>query len=207
MKRCPQHKFFVLTKQAQNMATHVGLVYKKEALGRAMGFWSHVYLGISVTDQADLDRMLPDFLQVPGKKWISYEPAMGHVTFSNLDQISWLVCGGVSGPGSKPMSVEWARSVRDQCIETKIPFYMKQWGEWIPMGQCLADGREVIAAMQKGNGSYFHLAYVDVVGRETDFEGPAAYQTYEFHGGASAYRVGAKKAGNLLDGRKWEELP
>lgn len=82
MKQCLQHQFFILTKQSFRMLDMVDLIYRKEAMGHAKGFWSHVYLGVSITDQEDADRMIPDLLRIPGKKWLSLEPMLGAINLS-----------------------------------------------------------------------------------------------------------------------------
>lgn len=47
-----------------------------------------------------------------------------------MAKLSWIVCGGESGPGARPMHPEWVRSIRDQCLAAQVPFFFKQWGEW-----------------------------------------------------------------------------
>ena len=61
-----------------------------------------------------------------------------HPDTPNLD---WVVVGGESGPGSRPMHDSWARSLRDQCTDAGAPFFFKQWGQWLPSGQMTADGK------------------------------------------------------------------
>jgi len=53
---------------------------------------------------------------------------------NSYNGIDWVVCGGESGPGARPMHPDWARSVRDQCVAAGVPFFFKQWGEWAPFG-------------------------------------------------------------------------
>lgn len=113
----------------------------------------NVWLGVSVEDQAAADERIPLLLQCPAAvRWISAEPLLGPVDLADaLDEeghesggpqgwvttrahgIDWVVAGGESGPGARPMSPEWARSLRDQCAAASVPFLFKQWGEWIPM--------------------------------------------------------------------------
>jgi protein gp37 len=125
----------------------------------------NVWLGVSVEDQATADARIPLLLETPAAvRWVSYEPALGPVDFSrwlrneservtdaerraraegaahvpgkgSVGDIDWIVCGGESGPGARPMHPDWARSVRDQCAAAGVPFFFKQWGEWIDQNQ------------------------------------------------------------------------
>lgn len=97
----------------------------------------------------------------------------------NLD---WVICGGESGPGARPMHPDWARGLRDQCTEAGVPFFFKQWGAYAPDGQILPSG-EVLTV------------------------GPIDEKWDIFEDGQRAYRVGKHKAGNLLDGEVWEQRP
>ena len=65
---------------------------------------------------------------------VSYEPAWGAVDFRPF-QLDWMIAGGESGPGARPSHPQWFRDVRDQCAEAGVPFFFKQWGEWLPGGQ------------------------------------------------------------------------
>lgn len=118
----------------------------------------NVWLGVSVEDQKAADERIPHLLQCPAAvRWISAEPLLGPVDFtppkwrgSNVDQddwlqaIDWVVVGGESGPGARPMLPTWARGIRDACIcrtdmgrPWPLPFLFKQWGAWAPH---VADG-------------------------------------------------------------------
>ena len=128
MKACPQHQFFTLTKQPERMAEQVGLVYRKEALGNAMGFWSHVYNGVSITDQDDANRTIPELLRVPGKRWISIEPCLSSIYISKAlwEGIDFCVIGCESGPNRRPCPHEWMIDVVEQCKAAGVPTYCKQ---------------------------------------------------------------------------------
>jgi protein gp37 len=67
-------------------------------------------------------------------RFLSIEPLLGPIGELNLSGIDWVIVGGESGPGSRKMEVEWATSVRDQCIEQQVPFFFKQWGQIGPDG-------------------------------------------------------------------------
>jgi protein gp37 len=114
---------------------------------------SNVWLGATVCDQAEADRDVPKLLAVPAAvHWLSCEPLLGPVDFYQssghwsqrgyepwrnapiLTGINWVVVGGESGHGARPMHPDWARSLRDQCARAGVPFFFKQWGEFAPYG-------------------------------------------------------------------------
>jgi protein gp37 len=115
----------------------------------------NVWLGVSCEDQTRADERIPDLLDTPAAvRWVSAEPLLGPIDFTRIAhendqtdhyyhaldgyvidgsqsqtaQIDWIVVGGESGPGARPMHPEWARSIRDQCAASYVPFYMKQMG-------------------------------------------------------------------------------
>ena len=112
----------------------------------------NVWIGATVTNQPEADHIIPKLLKVPARvRFLSMEPLLGPVDlpFDRLREwnrlalmhqqphaaahIDWVIVGGESGPGARPMSPDWARSLRDQCEAAGVPFLFKQWGEWIPM--------------------------------------------------------------------------
>ena len=122
----------------------------------------NVWLGVSVEDQATADLRIPALLDTPAAvRWVSAEPLLGPVDLRlshRLDHctcwpylgaherhcgyepgewsgLDWVVVGGESGPGARPMHPEWARSLRDQCASAGVPYFFKQWGEWAPEDQ------------------------------------------------------------------------
>jgi protein gp37 len=114
--------------------------------------------------------------------------------------IDWVIVGGESGPGARPMHPQWARDIRDQCIAAGVPFFFKQWGEWAPdpnTGTHLlqVDGGLVDRADATMTDPYGHGTGVqDLVDR-----GHAGW--------VRVRRVGKKSAGRVLDGRTWDEMP
>lgn len=112
----------------------------------------NVWLGVSVEDQETADKRIPLLSLTPAAvRWVSYEPALGPVNFRMIESqydylkewrtprgatiprgLDWIVMGGESGKDARPMNPRWARSVRDACLMTKVPFFFKQWGEWSP---------------------------------------------------------------------------
>lgn len=106
----------------------------------------NVWLGVSVEDQQRADERIPDLLATPAAvRWISAEPLLGPVNIIDAmwardandltSTIDWVVAGGESGKGARPMHPDWARSLRDQCAAAEAPFFFKQWGEWRPYSQ------------------------------------------------------------------------
>jgi protein gp37 len=99
----------------------------------------NVWLGVSVEDQRRANERIPILLETPAAvRWISAEPLLGEIVlnswigYQNTPQLDWVVCGGESGPNARPMHPDWARSLRDQCAAAGVPFFFKQWGEWVP---------------------------------------------------------------------------
>ena len=123
----------------------------------------NVWIGATIVNQAEADRDIPKLLDVPARvRFLSMEPLLGPVDLTHIEvfggdaeifplkgttdcvddegaptddvpALDWVIVGGESGPGARPMSPDWARSLRDQCAAAGVPFLFKQWGEWIPM--------------------------------------------------------------------------
>lgn len=176
MALCPQHTFQILTKRPERMleyfrpdgfsgfgehimiARYAAIWSAMEASGISIGTrtalsdWPlpNVWLGVSVENQATADERIPPLLQTPAAvRFVSYEPALGPVDFSqiysgvigrdalrvqasssfqNEQHLDWLIVGGESGPGARPFDIAWARSARDQCRAAGVAFFMKQVG-------------------------------------------------------------------------------
>ena len=168
----------------------------------------NVWLGVSVENQEAADERIPLLLQTPAAvRWISAEPLLGQVDLAcaglEIDlsgpledppkvNIDWVVVGGESGPGARPMHPDLARGLRDQCAAAGVPFLFKQWGEWAPH-QARAGGDEG-GDLRRG-----HVRYLQGDGREPD--------GHFRKGDAAVARVGKKAAGRLLDGRTWDGYP
>lgn len=109
-------------------------------------------------------------------------------TLTRNDLLGWVICGGESGSKARPMHPDWARALRDQCAIAGVPFFFKQWGEWIPWTRELeyADGTETGHVML--NGSKY---------QPDNFSSPLQ----------TVVRVGKNSAGCLLDGKIYQEFP
>lgn len=114
--------WLLLTKRPQNIA-------KMLPPDWADG-WPNVWLGTTVENQTEADRRIPHLLAVPAAvRFLSCEPLLGPVDLMGAHGIDWVICGGESGPGARPMQAVWARSLRDQCASAGVAFHFKQWGE------------------------------------------------------------------------------
>jgi protein gp37 len=107
---------------------------------------SNVWLGTSVEDQRWADIRIPQLLLTPAAvRFLSCEPLLGPVdlwAYLELGGIDWVIVGGESGHGARPMNPAWARSLRDQCRDAGVAFFFKQWGGRTPKsGGRVLDGR------------------------------------------------------------------
>jgi len=87
---------------------------------------SNVIIGVTTENQKRYDERIEPFFDIPGKKWLSLEPLLEPIILHGLENIDWVVVGCESGKNRRYMSPDWARSIRDQCIESETPFFLKQ---------------------------------------------------------------------------------
>jgi protein gp37 len=156
----------------------------------------NVWVGVSVENQQWADIRIPALRDTPAAvRWLSCEPLLGPVDLSqhlvpaepapaftdawDRGDLGWIVTGGESGPGARPMQPSWALSLRDQCADAGVPFLFKQWGEWVPPTHMTAD------TFMSWDCNHGTSAY--------DQDQP--------------WRVGKKAAGRLLDGKVWDQYP
>ena len=99
----------------------------------------NVRLGTSVENQTAADERLDYLCELGSQRWntmVSFEPLLSDVDpgprWLSLGTKTWAIVGGESGHGARPMQAEWARNLRDECKDAGIPFFFKQWGEWVP---------------------------------------------------------------------------
>ncbi|OGT03328.1 MAG: hypothetical protein A2143_08150 [Gallionellales bacterium RBG_16_57_15] len=151
IKCCQEHTFQVLTKRPERM---LKWVMERDEFFREVGYpqgfagrYPNAWLGVSIENQETADQRIPLLLQTPAAvRWVSAEPLLGPVDLiegmemrapgarlNGWALIDWVVCGGESGPHARPMHPDQARTLRDQCKAAGVPFFFKQWGEWIPM--------------------------------------------------------------------------
>jgi protein gp37 len=137
METASWHQFQVLTKRSSRMRDYV-----RKRYGDA-GAPLHIWLGVSIEDGTKISRVR-HLSQTPVPiRFLSVEPLIGPIGELPLAGIGWVIVGGESGPRSRPMNPQWVRTVRDQCLAAKVPFFFKQWGGTRPKsGGRELDGRE-----------------------------------------------------------------
>jgi protein gp37 len=201
MQKTERHTYQVLTKRPERMLEffkHYAQI--KEPL-------PNVWLGVSVENQKAANERIPFLVQIPAVvRFLSCEPLLGEV---NLDQVSpgglylfnclsepilhkgympnaqglinWVIVGGESGPGARPMHPEWVRKIMIQCSKADVPIFFKQWGEWTPYREIKYTGnnKSVRATMLR------------------DVDGVCAEMS----------RLGKKKAGRLFHGFEYNGMP
>ncbi len=118
MEACPQHTFQVLTKRADRLLE----------LSGSLPWPKNVWMGVSV-ESAEYEWRVDRLREVPAEvRFLSLEPLLGPLSNLDLDGIHWVIVGGESGPGARPMKKTWVRAVRRQCRRAGVPFFFKQWG-------------------------------------------------------------------------------
>lgn len=199
------------------------------------GVWPlpNVWLGVSVEDQATADARIPLLLQTPAAvRWVSAEPLLGPVDLEPWLQfppmhddykmtmgtqewrgLDWVVAGGESGPGARPMHPDWARSLRGQCAEAEVAFFFKQWGEWAPVDH-VDNTDHFYLPLPESNPMGTRQCRVQTCvlhGLDGErFDGNRQYARPAYQQGTSPMmmmRVGKQAAGRLLDGREHNEMP
>ena len=118
MDAAHRHAFQVLTKRSGRLA----------ALVPNLPWPSNVWAGVSV-EAADYVHRIDDLREVPAAlRFLSLEPLLGPLPRLDLTDIDWVIVGGESGPGARPVDPDWVRDIRDQCLSAGVPFFFKQWG-------------------------------------------------------------------------------
>jgi protein gp37 len=118
MNRAHWHEFQVLTKRSDRL----------QQLSPLLDWTPNIWMGVSIENEKYTSRI--DHLRETGAvvKFLSIEPLLGPVDNLRLDGIDWVIVGGESGPGARPMKREWVTSIRRQCRAAKVAFFFKQWG-------------------------------------------------------------------------------
>lgn len=170
--------------------------------------YANVWLGISVVNQEEADRDIPKLLDISARvRFLSVEPMIGPIDLVPLrvrhegqhasiypltgvfqipsshynvmhPRIHWVIVGGESGPGARPINPHWVRMLQNQCATERVPFFFKQWGEWMESGDAFR---------------------ADIIGAESKFPWGVMQPLMTW--------VGKKKAGRTLDGKTYSELP
>lgn len=118
MNQAHRHTFQVLTKRSERLTE----------ISDHLPWASNIWMGVTVENRDYIHRI--DNLRKSGAyiKFLSIEPLLGPLPKLNLKGIDWVIVGGESGPGARPMDKEWVLDIRDQCKKASVPFFFKQWG-------------------------------------------------------------------------------
>jgi three-Cys-motif partner protein len=122
METADWHIFQVLTKRSSLMRDFVNARYQGASAP------AHIWLGVSIEDRAALTRLRHLQQTAAAVRFISAEPLLGPLGVLDLTGIHWVIVGGESGPDCRHMEADWARAIRDQCLEAGVAFFFKQWG-------------------------------------------------------------------------------
>lgn len=214
MADAPQHTFQVLTKRPERMHEILTRCWNKPPL-------PNVWLGVSAENQETVESRIPYLLETPAAvRFLSAEPLLGPINLCPLHTVDYkygeelasiyalrgtaayqvpsshywqdhpkldqVIVGGESGPNARPMHPNWARSLRDQCTAAGVPFFFKQWGEWAPQ-----PAKRIYASDDPARRRLWFYAK----------------QHKRFDDETTVFHVGKKRAGRLLDGRTWDEIP
>ncbi|AFA44876.1 DUF5131 family protein [Rhodobacter capsulatus] len=195
----------------------------------------NIWLGTSIEDQATADARIPHLLQTPAAiRFVSAEPLLGQwdtrqtLDRAGMDPVWWglkqvgldlVIVGGESGPRARPMHPDWVRSLRDQCVSAGVAFHHKQWGEWLPINQMTEDAAEAMYEQipdddcpESTRRCLHDSLCLDTNGRTWSTGKAGQYHRMEdgafsTSGSMSMFRVGKARAGRMLDGRIWDEMP
>lgn len=120
MNRANWHIFQILTKRPERML-------ELDNRG-ALNWTDNIWMGVTVESGKYYNRVVQLKKSHARTKFVSCEPLIDKVNFRSLNGIDWIIVGGESGPGCRPMKKEWVTNIRDKCEAAKIPFFFKQWG-------------------------------------------------------------------------------
>jgi len=123
MEKASWHTYQVLTKRAERMREVLCGVFSGKAVP------DNVWLGVSVEDRKHGLPRIDELRQTPAAtRFLSVEPLLEDLGEFDLTGIDWVIVGGESGAGARPMEEAWVRHIRGQCAKAKVPFFFKQWG-------------------------------------------------------------------------------
>ncbi len=137
MEQADWHTFQVLTKRSSLMRRFVNARYANRQPP------AHIWLGVSIEDERALSRLRHLKETKATVRFVSFEPLIGPIGEVDLRDIHWVIAGGESGPGARPVEVDWLRELRDACQRQRVAFFFKQWGGRTPKaGGNTLDGRQ-----------------------------------------------------------------
>lgn len=155
MRKCTWHTFQVLTKRPLRMKAFMTAYFPD-----AHESLKNVWLGVSVENQQTADFRIPILMQTPAAiRFLSCEPLLGFIDFAlaykKYYELDWIIAGGESGPNARPMHPLHIKAIQEQAQALSIPFFFKQWGEYLPVE--LIDYDEIkkydFKSIQVGTGS------------------------------------------------------
>lgn len=118
MNRASQHTFQILTKRPERAAE----------IANRLNWSKNIWMGTSV-ESGDYVSRIHDLRKIPAQvRFLSVEPLLGPIPRIPLSGIHWVIVGGESGPGARPMKKEWVEQIRNRCVAQQVPFFFKQWG-------------------------------------------------------------------------------
>jgi protein gp37 len=199
----PHLDWLLLTKRPQNVPRFV------PGWMEAHSWPLNVWLGTTAENQAEADRRTAHLARIPAQvRFLSCEPLLGRIT-PNLDGIHWVIVGGESGPGARPMHPDWARFLRDQCQAADVAFFFKQWGEWAPVtiGQDPDYGDIGPAYPMRYCTSDWSARHGEKECLFWQGDDLVHWPHIETFPAIGVRRIGKKAAGRLLDGRTWDQFP
>ena len=126
MERADWHVFQILTKRSSRLRAYVNARYVHRPAP------AHIWMGVSVENGAKLSRVRHLSDTAAHVRFLSLEPLIGPVNNLDLGGIHWVIVGGESGPGARPMHLDWVRQIRNRCVASNVPFFFKQWGGRTP---------------------------------------------------------------------------
>ena len=137
MEQANWHTFQILTKRSPIMRDYLLQRYRQEPVPR------HIWCGVSVEDHQAVARVRHLQESPAAVRFLSVEPLLGPVSLGDISGISWVIVGGESGPGARPLETSWVVDIRDLCEINGIPFFFKQWGgRSAKSGGRLLEGKE-----------------------------------------------------------------
>ncbi len=188
MVKHPKHTFMLLTKRPQRMKEFIDWVNPNCLIDL-----KNIWLGVTVENQERAAERIPILLEIPAAiRFVSIEPMLSEIDFKqvasrkflnwlltdkNQYPLDWVICGGETGHNARPMNSDWVKKLRDQCFVSETPFFFKQWGEWI------------------------------TIPREDVKKHPLNSLKTDLYNHSVYARVGKKAAGNLIDGKEWNQFP
>lgn len=194
-----QHTFQVLTKRPKRMQQY--FMRSKELIEEYFPNGvtlpaQNIWLGVTAENQEQADNRIPILLDIPAtKRFVSIEPMLSKIDFerlysreSYLFDLDWVICGGETGANARPLHPDWVRNLRDQCQESNVPFFFKQWGEYI----------STVPASYKEEPSIW-----------MNIDGKTATEEEALKGGSwkGFFKVGKKQAGHLIDDVEHRNMP